>query len=242
MGNNATNKKILVIIPCYNEAENIVALYNALKLASVKDCELVPLFINDASKDSTHKILCSLNVSFLDNPVNLGIGGTVQVGFMYALENDFFAAVQMDGDGQHPPVELHKLLGPLLSDDADVVIGSRFIDNKGFQSTGLRRTGIRVFLWLNKLLVGVDIKDATSGYRAYNKNAFAHLVKYYPDEYPEPEAIVYLANKKMRLMEVPVVMNERQGGVSSIRRLSSVYYMVKVTLNILFLQMRMKNG
>src|SRR6185503_2982413 len=124
--------------------------------------------------------------------------------------------VQMDGDGQHPPGELHKLVQPLLNDEADVVIGSRFIDKEGFQSSAMRRFGIDFFCKLNRLLVGVTIKDATSGYRIYNRKALEELIIYYPDEYPEPEAIVYLANKKMRIREVPVLMHERRAGVSSI--------------------------
>jgi glycosyltransferase involved in cell wall biosynthesis len=233
-----TVKKVLVIVPCYNEAENVGRLYAELAVIAIPGCSLTPLFINDASTDSTLRALKDLGTSFLDNPVNLGIGGTVQLGFMYALQNDFDIAVQVDGDGQHPPSELHKLLKPLLEDTADVVIGSRFIDNAGFRSTGLRRAGIRMFVWLNRMLAGIVINDSTSGFRSYNRKAFRELVHYYPDEYPEPEALVYLANKKLRLLEVPVLMTERRAGSSSIRSIWSVYYMAKVTLNILFLHAR----
>ncbi len=148
----------------------------------------------------------------------------------------------MDGDGQHPPSELHKLMEPLLNNKADVIIGSRFIDKEGFQSSVLRRFGIDYFSKLNKYLTGVSIKDSTSGYRAYNKSAIKELIKYYPDEYPEPEAIIYLTNKKLTIMEVPVIMNERVAGVSSIRRFTSIYYMVKVSLNTLFLHLKMKTN
>jgi len=148
----------------------------------------------------------------------------------------------MDGDGQHPPGELHKLIEPLLKDEADVIIGSRFIDKEGFQSSVMRRFGINFFSKLNKMLVGVNIKDSTSGYRVYNKKAIAELIKYYPDEYPEPEAIVYLTNKKLKIKEVPVLMNERLGGVSSIRSFSSIYYMIKVSLNSIFLNLKMKTN
>jgi glycosyltransferase involved in cell wall biosynthesis len=232
---------ILLIIPCFNEERNIEALFNKIKSITIPGCKIQPLFINDASSDGTLDKFKQLNLSFLDNPVNLGIGGTVQLGFIYGFENNFDIAIQMDGDGQHPPAEGHKLITPVIKGDADVVIGSRFLGNEGFRSTFMRRFGIKIFLVLNRFLAGSDIKDTTSGFRCYNRKAMEKLVEYYPDEYPEPEAIVYLANKNMRIIEVPVVMNERQAGISSIRRLSSVYYMAKVTLNILFLHLRMKN-
>jgi glycosyltransferase involved in cell wall biosynthesis len=235
------SNKVLVIIPCYNEAVNIPALQRDLLNTNIAGCTIFPLFINDASTDRTLEVLRLTGASFLDNPVNLGIGGTVQAGFIYAQENGFDYAVQMDGDGQHPPTELIKLLEPLIAGVADVAIGSRFLENTGYRSTLFRRVGIKSFLWLNKMLVGINIQDTTSGYRAFNRKAIGHLVHYYPDEYPEPEAIVYLVHKKMRLLEVPVIMIERQGGISSIRTFSSLYYMAKVTLNILFLHFRMKN-
>lgn len=211
-------------------------------MLKVEGCSISPLFINDNSTDATCEKLMEMNVQFLDNPINIGIGGTVQLGFMYAFEKGFDFAVQMDGDGQHPPKELHKLLQPLLNSEADVVIGSRFIDKVGFQSSTLRRLGINFFSHLNKFLVGASIKDSTSGYRAYNKKAIFELVEYYPDEYPEPEAIVYLTNKGMQIKEVSVVMNERVMGVSSIRQFSTIYYMIKVSLNSIFLHLKMRSN
>lgn len=234
------NKHILIIIPCFNEAENIPKLYQELSKLKISGFFISPLFINDESKDTTKQVLEKLKVPFLDNPINLGIGGTVQLGFMYAFEQGFDIAVQMDGDGQHPPDELHKLLTPFLTDEADVMIGSRFIKEDGFQSTVARRIGIRFFYTLNKFLTGVGVKDSTSGYRAYNRKAFTELLNYYPDEYPEPEAITYLADKKLRIKEVSVIMNERLGGTSSIRRFNTIYYMAKVTFNILFLHLKNK--
>lgn len=232
----------MIIIPCYNEAANVEKLFNAIKNVSISNCEITPLFINDCSKDNTLNVLESLGVKYLDNPINLNIGGTVQTGFIYANEYNYDVAVQMDGDGQHPPSELHKIVQPLLQDKGDIIIGSRFLDNEGFQSSALRRFGIDFFCKLNRLLVGVTVRDSTSGYRAYNKKAIAELIKYYPDEYPEPEAIVYLANKKLRIKEVAVLMSEREGGVSSIRRFTSIYYMVKVSLNTFFLHLKMRTN
>jgi glycosyltransferase involved in cell wall biosynthesis len=237
---NGINKRVLVIVPCYNEAQNVKDLFNDLKSIAVEGCSIFPLFINDNSSDNTQKVLSELGAHFLDNVVNLGIGGTVQLGFIYAYGNGFDFAVQMDGDGQHPPRELQKLIEVLLKEEADVVIGSRFMDNKGFRSTYARRLGIQFFSALNRFLVKVDIKDPTSGFRAYNKNALVELIHYYPDEYPEPEAIVYLAHKNMRIKEVSVEMEERQGGKSSIRHFTTVYYMAKVTLNSIVLHFKMK--
>lgn len=217
-------------------------LYKELQMLKVEGCSIYPLFINDHSSDKTLEKLTELGVAFLDNPINIGIGGTVQLGFMYASENDFDIAVQVDGDGQHPPKELSKLLQPLLNNETDVIIGSRFIDKKGFQSSALRRFGINFFSRLNKFLVGVTIKDSTSGYRAYNKKAIFELIQYYPDEYPEPEAIVYLTHKGVRIKEVSVIMNERLVGVSSIKRFSTIYYMIKVSLNSIFLHLKMRTN
>lgn len=237
------SKKILIIIPCYNEEKNVLALSRDLSAITIDGCSIVPLFINDSSRDNTLKVLKELGLKHLNNPINLNIGGTVQTGFFYAYKNGFDFAVQMDGDGQHPPSELSKIIEPLMVDKADVVIGSRFVSKEGFQSSAMRRFGINFFSKLNKLLVGITVKDPTSGYRAYNRKALAELIEYYPDEYPEPEAIVYLCNKKMRILEVPVVMEERQGGVSSIRHFNSIYYMIKVSLNSIFLHLKMKlNG
>lgn len=235
--------KILIIIPCYNEEENVEPLFKKIKQAAIENCEITPLFINDCSKDNTLQKLKNIHAPHLSNAINLGIGGTVQLGFKYALQNNYDMAVQMDGDGQHPPEELHKLINELKKGNADVVIGSRFLDKEGFQSSALRRIGINFFSVLNKFLVGVVVKDSTSGYRAYNKKAIRALTEYYPDEYPEPEAIVYLSHKKITIAEVPVLMNERVSGVSSISGFRTLYYMIKVFLNSLFLHLKMKyNG
>jgi glycosyltransferase involved in cell wall biosynthesis len=237
------SKSVLIIIPCYNEAENVSRLNNELQKLEIENCSVLPLFINDASTDNTKDKLAEIGAVFLDNAVNLGIGGTVQLGFMYAYRNNFDIAVQMDGDGQHPPSELKKLIQPLFEHQTDVTIGSRFIHEQGFKSTYMRRVGIHFFSRLNKLLVRVEIKDPTSGYRAYNRKAMEELIKYYPDEYPEPEAIIYLAHKKIKMLEVSVRMNERLGGKSSIRYFTTFYYMAKVTLNSLILHFKMKfNG
>ena len=198
--------------------------------------------MNDCSTDRTKKLLEENNLTHLNLSVNVGIGGAVQTGFKYAYQNGFDIAIQMDGDGQHPPSELHKLVLPLISNDADVVIGSRYITKEGFQSSILRRMGINYFKWLNHFLVGIRINDSTSGYRALNRKALKIVSDYYPDEYPEPESIILFALYKLRLQEVAVLMRERQSGRSSIRNYKTVYYMFKVTIAVIKSVFALKNN
>ncbi len=203
---------------------------NTLKLPIHTDT----IVINDCSSDHTSSILERLNVPHINLPVNLGIGGAVETGFKYALINAYDYAVQVDGDGQHQPVEILKLLEAMLSSSSDIIIGSRFIKNSGFQSSAARRMGIRIFKGLIKSLCGIKISDATSGFRLYNKKSIEFLADKYPDEYPEPESIVILHLNSFNISEVSVSMRERKKGKSSIRTLSSLYYMMKVSLAIIF--------
>ncbi|MCU0467104.1 MAG: glycosyltransferase family 2 protein [Arcicella sp.] len=232
---------ILVVIPCYNEESSIQNLVNDIQ--SVKKQHNLPidiLVVNDCSKDNTLEIVKSLDCLYLDLPVNLGIGGGMQSGYKYAYRNGYKFAVQMDGDGQHPAVELPKLLQEALRNDADIVIGSRFLEGKGFQSSFVRRLGINYFKWLNRILIGKTIHDSTSGFRVFNRKTLEIVNQYYPDEYPEPEAIVLFGLNNLKMKEVPVEMCERQGGVSSIHSFRAVYYMFKVTLGIIFVYIRLK--
>jgi glycosyltransferase involved in cell wall biosynthesis len=236
--------RVAIVIPCYNEQDSITGVLDQLKaLPENPSYSLVPVVVNDCSKDNTLEVLKSSGCIYLDLPVNLGIGGAVQTGFKYALTNGFDIAVQLDGDGQHPSEQLPEMLAPLLSGKADVVIGSRFIKKEGFQSTYLRRSGINYFRMLNKMLTGRVITDSTSGFRAINIKALKIVCNYYPDEYPEPEAIILFALNNLEITELPVVMRERQGGVSSISSYKSLYYMIKVSLAMFFIYLRLKfNG
>ena len=222
--------KKLIIIPAYNESANIKATVDNI-ISMVPDFDYV--VINDHSKDNTLTILEENHFNYVNLPVNLGIGGAVQTGYKYALENGYDAAVQVDADGQHDVSYLHKLAEKMEQEKADMVIGSRFISKEGFQSTFMRRVGITYFTHLIKHLTGHVITDPTSGFRLADRKVIECFSKDYPRDYPEPESIVYLLNRGMKVAEEPVVMKERQGGVSSIRMSSSVYYMVKVTLAIL---------
>jgi len=238
----STTPRILVVIPCYNEEKTIASV-----VAQIAECRrlhqlnLDILVVNDCSRDNTMRVVRQLDCLCLDLPVNLGIGGAMHSGYRYAYRYNYDIAIQVDGDGQHPANEIPSLLTPLFSDKADVVIGSRFLNRIGFQSTFTRRLGIRFFTGLNWLLIGQTIRDSTSGFRAMNRRTLAIVDGYYPDEYPEPEAIVQFGLHKLRIREVPVEMLERQGGVSSITSFKSIYYMAKVTLGSLFLFARLKN-
>ena len=171
-------------------------------------------------------------------PINLGIGGAVQTGYIYARDNGYDIAVQMDGDGQHDAGFIQEMAAHLEQNNADLVIGSRFIKKEGFQSSRLRRAGILYFTWLIKLCTGHTITDPTSGYRMAGRRVIEMFAQDYPKDYPEPETVVKILRHGFQVEEIPVIMRERQGGVSSISMIKSVYYMLKVTLAILIERMR----
>ena len=186
--------------------------------------------VNDCSKDSTREILRQERAQYIDLPVNLGIGGGVQTGYRYALEHGYDIAVQFDGDGQHDAAYIKDLIAPIENGQADVVIGSRFVKNEGFQSSVMRRLGIRFLSGLIHLLCGVKVKDVTSGMRAVNRRMIERFAWDYAQDYPEPEAILASGLIDARIWEVPVQMRERQGGTSSINAVRSMYYMIKVSI------------
>lgn len=227
--------KKLVIIPAFNESESIVnTVHNIQRNAPDYDV----IVINDCSRDNTLELCRENGIPVLDLPVNLGIGGAVQTGYLYALQNGYDIAVQMDGDGQHDAAYLGRMEETLIRENADMVIGSRFIEKQGFQSSGIRRVGIRLFAVLSGGLFGKSISDATSGMRMCSRRTIELFVKDYPRDYPEPETACRLLRKKYKVVEVPVVMKERAGGESSISMFKSVYYMIKVTLAILIERLR----
>lgn len=221
--------KTLIIVPCYNEQETIAALYHEIRDKTAYDV----LVVNDCSTDDSRAILRKEGIPHLDLPLNLGIGGAVQAGYRYALSNGYDIAVQLDGDGQHDPEQVGSLIAPIEQGDADLVIGSRYIDKKGYQSSAIRRVGIRFFKVLIYCLSGKRITDATSGFRAVNRKAMTLFDVYYAKDYPEPESNVLALKNKLRVIEIPASMRERQGGVSSIKAMQPVYYMLKVSLGII---------
>ena len=222
--------KILVIVPAYNESEIIA---DTVKNIREKAPETDILVVNDGSVDDTLQILQNCGVNHLNLRTNLGIGGAVQSGYVYARENNYDYAVQIDGDGQHDPAFIMPMIRWMEKEKIDVGIGSRFIEGEGFQSSSMRRFGIRFLSRLIRMTCGADIKDVTSGFRIVNKRFIDLFAKDYSDDYPEPDAILTVAFNHGKIAEYPVVMRERTTGESSISPQKSVYYMTKVSLSIL---------
>ena len=212
--------KKLIIIPAYNEEANIVKTVESIERDAVGFDYIV---INDCSTDRTKEICEEHGFHYVDLPINLGIGGAVQTGYKYAWENGYDMAVQVDGDGQHDPEFLELMAEYLETHQVDMVIGSRFIEKQGFQSSGMRRVGIRFFSGLIRLMTGKTITDPTSGLRMAGRNVIELFSKDYPRDYPEPESVVAILRKGLKVAEVPVIMREREGGVSSISMKKSVY-------------------
>ncbi|MBQ1843195.1 MAG: glycosyltransferase family 2 protein [Lachnospiraceae bacterium] len=219
--------KGLVIIPAYNEEGAVLDTVTDIR---EKAPEFDVIVINDCSTDSTKRILEENDVSHINLPMNLGIGGAVQTGYIYAEKNDYDIAVQMDGDGQHDASYLKDMLSAMKSSGADMVIGSRFIENEGFQSSSLRRIGISFFTgWIRKL-THQTITDPTSGMRMVNRRIIELFADDYPKDYPEPETVVRILKQGYEISEVPVAMRARMSGESSISMRRSVYYMFKVSI------------
>lgn len=229
--NQKTRRKVLIIIPALNEAKAIGRLINEIR-------QLHPwvsiVVVDDGSGDNTAIEAEKAGASVIRLPYNLGIGGAVQTGFRLAADENYEAAVQIDGDAQHDPRYLEAVLTPVLNGELDLCIGSRFLSHEsGFKSTFARRFGIRFFSVLLSSLTGVHLTDPTSGFRASGPRLIRFFADYYPVDFPEPEAIQIAKRLHARIGEVPVRMRKRLGGISSIRMFKTLYYMVKVTLAIL---------
>lgn len=229
------NMKKLIIIPAYNESANIE---NTVKDIVNNAPGFDYVIINDCSTDNTLEICERNGFNVVNLPLNLGIGGAVQTGYRYAYNNGYDIAVQVDGDGQHDPAFLEKMAETMLAENADMLIGSRFIEKEGFQTSRARRMGITYFSWLIKLFTRKKITDPTSGLRMINSDIIKVFAESYPRDYPEPESVVHVIRLGRNVKEIPVIMRERQGGKSSIRFFSSIYYMIKVTVAILTELMR----
>ncbi|MDO8512117.1 MAG: glycosyltransferase family 2 protein [bacterium] len=223
--------KIAIIIPAYNEEKCLKASIDAIKVSCPQGDIIV---VNDASTDKTKEIALSIpNITLLDLPINLGIGGAMRTGLTYVHRNNYDIAMQVDGDGQHDPVFIPNLLEVLNNDKADMVIGSRFLKREGFTSSPMRILGIRIFSFLIYIVTGKYVSDSTSGFRLYNKQALAYAAKHYPTDFPEPESIVMMFQRGFRLNEIPVIMKERQGGVSSVRPIKAAYFVASNSIAIL---------
>jgi glycosyltransferase involved in cell wall biosynthesis len=231
--------RVLVIIPAYNESKNIKSVIESLKREAP---QVDYIIVNDCSKDNTAQICKENYFNMVSHPINLGIGGGVQTGYIYALTNNYDIAIQMDGDGQHDPKFIKDLIRPIINDEADIVIGSRFINGEGFQSSRMRRMGIRFLSSLILFCCGAKVKDVTSGFRAVNKRFIELYANNYAQDYPEPEAIVFAKLMGARIKEVPVIMKERNSGKSSINKWKSIYYMIKVSMAILLYRAAFEMG
>jgi glycosyltransferase involved in cell wall biosynthesis len=219
--------RTLAIVPAYNEQDSIGTVLEEIRAA---EPDLHVVVVNDASVDRTAAIAARAGATVLNLPFNVGIGGAMQTGYQYALEHGFELAIQVDGDGQHDPREIGRVLEPILDGRADLVVGTRFVEGGGYRGTRLRRLGIRIFAGVVSLLVGQRVSDTTSGFRAVNRKALRLFAAQYPQDYPEVESVVLLSRHGLRMLEVPVQMRVRETGSSSITALRSVYYMVKVLL------------
>jgi glycosyltransferase involved in cell wall biosynthesis len=223
----ATLRRV-AIVPARNEEDAIGAVVREIRAF---DPGLEVVVIDDGSTDRTASVAAKAGAHVVRLPFNLGIGGAVQTGFRYALAHGFELAVRLDGDGQHDPAQLPRVIEPILADEADIVVGSRFAAGDGhYKGPMARRVGIRLFAAIVSVLVRQRVTDTTSGFQALNRRGIALFAADYPHDYPEVEATVMVHHHRLRLREVPVVMRERATGSSSITALRSVYYIAKVLL------------
>lgn len=236
-------EKILLIIPAYNEENSILNVYNNIqKYNKDNKTKYDVIVINDGSKDNTGKICLEKNIPVINLVHNLGIGGAVQTGYKYALDNNYDIAIQFDGDGQHNVSYIKALIKPIIEDDVDLVTGSRFVkkDNKGYKATWARLLGIRIISIFIKIFTGKKVYDTTSGFRACGKKLISSFAINYPVEYPEPVSTVEILRNGYKFREVSVEMNERTEGKSSIKSWKKLYYMVNVILSIFVISLRRK--
>jgi len=234
---NAPSKKVCVIIPAYNESGAIKRVVTSVK-HSYPPGDII--IVNDASTDNTGAIAETLGVPVLHLPINLGIGGAMQTGFKYAVKKNYDIAIQVDGDGQHDPAYIPNLLKPLYEGKADIAIGSRFLHADSYRSSFMRLIGIRFCSYLISLATNKYIHDSTSGFRAYNKEALRFAAIHYPPDFPEPESIVTFLRNEFRVKEVPVAMQRRQSGISSIRPLKGTYFVASNSIGIIMSSFKKK--
>jgi glycosyltransferase involved in cell wall biosynthesis len=229
--------RALVIVPAYNEAR---ALPDVLASLRVHAPGWDVCVVDDGSSDATGDVAAACGVTVLRCPVNLGIGGAVQTGYLWGRDRGYELAAQIDGDGQHDARFLDAAARPVASGEADVVVGSRFAASTpdGFRSTALRRLGIRYLSWFLRLRCGARVTDPTSGFRVAGRRAIELFARDYPSDYPEPEAIALAGRAGLRVAEVPVEMRARSHGASSITPLRTLYYLVKVSIALLLLPAR----
>jgi glycosyltransferase involved in cell wall biosynthesis len=219
----------LVVIPAYNERNSVVAVVESVRSAMPENWDIV--VIDDGSDDGTGAKAARAGAHIVRTPFNLGIGGAVQTGFIYARDRGYQQMVQIDGDGQHEPAAVESLQKAMSESGADMICGSRFLsEDYSYPAPISRRTGIHIFAFLLSTFLRQRITDPTSGFRLYNRRAIELFASDYPHDYPEVEVVMMLHQHRLKMKEVPVKMHLREEGVSSISTSKSAYYMVKVLL------------
>ena len=219
--------RLLAIVPAYNEEATVAGVVRDV-MAAWPGADV--LVINDGSLDNTANVASAAGAKVVTLPYNMGIGAAMQVGYRYALDGGYDVATQVDGDGQHDPAELIKIVGPVTEGKADIVVGTRFRGESAFKSTPMRRLGIWLFSKVLTGLTGETITDPTSGFRAANKRIIRLFAGEYPEDYPEVESLFLAHLAGLRVSEAPVSMRPRGGGRSSITPVKSAYYMIKVMM------------
>ena len=235
------DKKILIIIPAYNEEKSIKSVYDSICDYNKKyKTNYDVIVINDGSTDNTKKVCEDNNIPVINLVHNLGIGGAVQTGYKFARDNNYDYAIQFDGDGQHEVSCIKDIVQPIFDNEAEFVVGSRFIDKSSseFKSSFARRVGIRIISDMIKIVTGKRLYDITSGFRAANRQVILDFALSYPVEYPEPITNTELLKKGVRIKEVPVKMHEREAGISSINSWKNVYFMVNIILSVFVVGIR----
>jgi hypothetical protein len=218
--------RVLAVVPAFNEAASVGGVVRELRGRG----DLDVVVINDGSTDGTAEAAQAAGARVVDLPYNLGIGGAVQSGFLFARDHGYDVAVQVDGDGQHQPGEIDRLLAPIRAREADLVLGSRYVEKTDYHAPAARRTGMVLFSAVVSLLTRQRLRDTTSGFRASSRPVIEYFAEHYPRDYPEVESLVLLRRAGFRVREVACSFREREGGESSITAARSVYYVVKVLL------------
>ncbi|MGA3067899.1 MAG: glycosyltransferase family 2 protein [Tepidisphaeraceae bacterium] len=221
--------KCLIIVPAFNESKSVGRLVRQLHRL-LPECDV--LVIDDGSTDDTVRCLPP-TTRLVSLPFNLGIGGAMQTGYRYAALHHYDIAVQVDGDGQHRPSGVRKLIEALQTSDADIVVGSRFLSPRNFATSPVRLTGIRLLSFWIRMLSGLKITDCTSGFRAVNKRVIRAYAHWYPEDYPEPEVVLLLHRSRFKVVEIPARMRRRMYGKSSISLASGIFYVLKVGVCLL---------
>lgn len=222
---NYVLKKSLLLIPVFNESPNIVPLLEEIR----KELPVLPIcVIDDCSTDDTRRVLREMECEYLSLPCNLGVGGAMQTGFRYALEQGYHYVMRLDGDGQHPPAECLRFMERMSRNDVDMIVGSRFLGKTDYTSSWYRHVGIRALASLLSLVCRRRITDPTSGFQMVNRLVIYYFAHQYPTDYPEPESLALLSRQGYRCCEIPTAFRSRSHGTSSIQAWGTFYYLFKV--------------